>query len=295
MEASAEPNRPSAPATPSAPSAPSDAAATAGLARGFASGRPALVVYLMAGYPDRPRSLDALDAVADAGADVIELGVPYSDQLADGPVIVQASADARRVADGRFGFAETLDLAAEFVQRRASAGKATPPIALMTYLNPVLRFGFAQAAQAMAAAGIGGAIIPDLPPDNPMASEWLGASEPAGVDTAFLVAPTSTPERMKAVAEASRGFVYCVSSVGITGERASLRDDLADVVARVRAWSRVPVAVGFGVSTPEQAAEVARIADGVVVGSAVVKRQADLEELSTFVAELAAAVHAASA
>ncbi len=263
------------------------------LENAFHPGRASLVVYLMAGYPDRAASLAALGVVADAGADVIELGVPYTDQLADGPVIVNASAEARTAAGGRFGLAETLELAGEFMSRRKAEGNPTPPIALMTYLNPVLRLGFEVAAETMAEVGISGVIIPDLPPDNPMSGPWLQASEPRGLDTVFLAAPTSTPERMMTVAEASTGFVYCVSSVGITGERARLRDDLAEVVDRVRRWASVPVAVGFGVSTAEQAAEVARIADGVVVGSAVVRRQADLADLARFVSELADAVHSA--
>ena len=271
---------------------PAERASSEGLGRGFPSDRAALVVYLMAGYPDRPGSLAALHVVADAGADVIELGVPYTDQLADGPVIVRASSDAREAAGGSFGLAETLELAREFVAGRPSRGTPCPPIALMTYLNPVIRLGFTSAADAMANAGIAGVIIPDLPPDNPMTAEWLSASRPRGLDTVFLVAPTSTPERMRTVAEASTGFVYCVSSVGITGERTQLRDDLADVVARVKAKASVPVAVGFGVSTAEHAAHVAQMADGVVVGSAVVRRQADLDELRAFVGELASAVRA---
>lgn len=273
---------------------PSEPASATGLGRGFPSDRAALVVYLMAGYPDRAGSLAGLHVVADAGADVIELGVPYTDQLADGPVIVHASSDARNAAGGRFGLAETLVLAAEFVAERRSMDKPCPPIALMTYLNPVIKFGFAEAAAAMADAGIAGVIIPDLPPDNPMSSDWLSASRPRGLDTVFLVAPTSTPERMKTVAEASTGFVYCVSSVGITGERARLRDDLADVVAKVKEWASVPVAVGFGVSTSQQAEQVAEMADGVVVGSAVVRRQSDLDALGAFIGELVSAVRAGS-
>ena len=261
----------------------------------FPEDRAALVVYLMAGYPDRATSVASLNAVADGGADVIELGVPYTDQLADGPVIVRASSEARKAAGGRFGLVETLEVALEFASARKATGLKVPPIALMTYLNPVIRFGFAESAEAMRKAGVSGVIIPDLPPDNPMSGGWLQESAARGLDTIFLVAPTSTPERMRTIAEASTGFVYCVSSVGITGERASLRDDLAEVVASVRAWASVPVAVGFGISTPEQAAEVSRMADGVVVGSAVVKRQSDLEELRRFVGDLADAVRAGRA
>lgn len=254
------------------------------LARAFSDG-PALVTYLMAGYPTRAASLVALDAVADAGADLIELGVPYTDQLADGPVIVNASAQARKAAGGAFGLSETLELAAEFTARRADA----PPIALMCYLNPLMRYGYERAAHAMAAAGIGGAIVPDLPPD--MADEWLAASSSV-LDTVFLAAPTSTPERLDRVGSTSAGFVYCVSTTGITGERSDLPSELAATVARVKARTALPVAVGFGISTPEQAAAVAAIADGVVVGSAVVKRQSDVDELGTYVTAMAQAVHA---
>ena len=256
------------------------------LARAFDSGRPALVTYLMAGFPDRAGSLAALNAVADAGADLIELGVPYSDQLADGPVIVKASAAARAAAGGRFGLAESLELARDFVASR----EETPPIALMCYLNPLMKYGYERAAVAMADAGIGGVIVPDLPPD--MAAEWLCASRDH-VDTVFLAAPTSTPERLTRVGEVSSGFVYCVSTTGITGERTELPPGLADTVMRVKSNTTLPVAVGFGISTPEQAAAVARVADGVVVGSAVVRRQDDAATLGEFVSELADAVHSA--
>jgi tryptophan synthase alpha chain len=266
--------------------------AAAGLSRGFAHGRSALVAYLMAGYPDRALSLEALRAAAAAGADVIELGVPYADPLADGPVIVHAAETARAANDGGFGLAETIALAAEFI---AEPGCETaPPVALMTYLNPMLRLGFDGVAAAAADAGVAGFIVPDLPPDNPMARRWLAAAEPRGLQTVFLIAPTSTPDRVAAIAAASRGFVYVVSSLGVTGERAELPPALADLTARVTSASGgTPVAVGFGVATPEQAASVARIADGVIVGSAIVRRQDDVPSLAAFVRELASAVHSA--
>ena len=185
--------------------------ANRGLSRAFSHGRPALVAYLMAGYPTREESLAALRILADAGADLIELGVPYSDPLADGPVIRDAADAARAAAGGTFGLAETIDLAREFI---ADAGDDAPPVALMTYLNPLMRAGMPSVASAMRDAGIGGVIVPDLPPE--MAGPWLVASE--GIDTVFLVAPTSTPERLAKVGSASRGFVYCVSSTGVTGE-----------------------------------------------------------------------------
>lgn len=262
-----------------------DTVSASPLAAAFGRSHPALVTYLMAGYPTRAASLDALLAAAEAGADIIELGAPYTDQLADGPVIVSASTAAREAAGGAFGLAETLDLAREFVER---AGDGAPALVLMCYLNPVLRMGLEIAADAIAAAGISGVIVPDLPPD--LADEWIAAVD-GRFATVFLAAPTSTPERLALVGSRSTGFVYCVSTTGITGERDRLAEGISATVARVREHTALPVAVGFGVSTPEQAAAVAAIADGVIVGSAVVRRQGDVEELRAFVSELSAAVH----
>jgi tryptophan synthase alpha chain len=276
---------------PSTSDPSADAPRARGLGRGFARGRSALVVYLMAGYPDRERSLEALHVVRDAGADIIELGVPFADPLADGPVIRDAAETARSANPGGFGLAETIDLAGEFITTAARSGTATPPVALMTYLNPIMRVGYAPAAERMRVAGVGGVIVPDMPPDS--AAPWLASA--AGIDTVFLAAPTSTPERLALIGERSSGFVYCVSTTGVTGERAELPADLTDLVARVKANTRLPVAVGFGVSTPGQASLVAGIADGVVVGSAVVRRQDDPVALAAFVRELAQAVHMASA
>lgn len=238
----------------------------------------------MAGYPTRDRSLAALHALVAGGTDLIELGVPYSDPLADGPVIRDAAEVARAAQEGGFGLAETIDLAKQFL---GEVGSDAPPLALMTYLNPIMRMGVQKVASAMRDAGVAGVIIPDLPPD--MASMWLSVS--SGIDTVFLVAPTSTPERLAKVGEMSKGFVYCVSTTGVTGERTTLPAELADLVDRVKANTSLPVAVGFGVSTPAQAAAVASSADGVVVGSALVRRQADPDDLREFCTELAAAVH----
>lgn len=241
----------------------------------------------MAGYPDRAACLAALRAAAASGADLIEIGVPYTDALADGPVIVRAANEAMRANEGGFGLAEAIDLAAEFL---ADPGvEVAPPLALMTYVNPVFQMGYSIAAERMRAAGISGVIIPDMPPD--VAGPWLAAAR--GLDTVFLVAPTSTTERLVKVGELSGGFVYCVSTTGITGERSEIPPELAATVARVRAHTTSPVAVGFGISTPEQAAAVAHIADGVIVGSAIVKRQHAPELLGEFVAELARAVREA--
>ncbi|MDR3686899.1 MAG: tryptophan synthase subunit alpha [Coriobacteriia bacterium] len=253
------------------------------LTEAFGQGHPALVAYVMGGYPDRAGSLAALHALAEAGADVIELGIPYADPLADGPVIRDAADVARAAAGGAFGLAETIELARDFI---AEASQGAPPVVLMGYLNPLMRMGLPRAAAAILDAGVSGVILPDLPPD--MAGPWLATS--AGIDTVFLAAPTSTPERLAKVGEMSRGFVYCVSTTGVTGERTELSSELAELVGRVKAATALPVAVGFGVSTPEQAAAVARFADGVVVGSAIVRRQREVGELRGFVAELSAAV-----
>jgi tryptophan synthase alpha chain len=266
-----------------------DGPAATGLGRGFTPGRASLVAYAMAGYPDRAGSLAALRTLAAAGADVIELGVPYADPLADGPVIAEAAAAARTANEGGFGLAETIALVAEFTHDPGPDVASAPPVALMTYFNPMLKLGLSRTAQLARDAGVSGFIVPDLPPDS--ARAWLAASE--RLDTVFLAAPTSTPERLAKVGERSRGFVYCVSTTGVTGERAGLAPALGELVARVRAATALPVAVGFGVGTPEQAAEVARMADGVVVGSAIVRRQSDPGELAAFVRALAEVVHTA--
>ncbi len=260
-----------------------------GLQGAFAHGHPALVCYAMAGYPTRAGSLAALHALADGGADLIELGVPYADPLADGPVIRDAAEEARAANEGGFGLAQTVELAAEFLADRAERGLAAPPVALMTYLNPLMRFGLPAAAAAMREAGVSGVIVPDMPPD--MARPWLSVA--TGLDTVFLAAPTSTPARLAKVGEASQGFVYCVSTTGVTGERTELPVELAELVARVKAATTLPVAVGFGVSTPQQAALVAAVADGVVVGSAIVRRQRSAADVRAFVEELAEAVRTA--
>lgn len=253
------------------------------LGRAFEKGRPVLIGYLMAGYPTRDGSLKALEALVSAGVDVIELGVPYADPLADGPVIRDAAEAAREANPGGFGLAETIELARTFLEATPDA----PPVALMTYLNPMMRMGLHKVAEMMRETGISGVIIPDLPPD--MAGMWLSVS--VGIDTVFLAAPTSTPERLAKVGTMSRGFLYCVSTTGVTGERASLSAELSDLVARVRDNTDLPVAVGFGVSTPEQASAVARIADGVIVGSALVRHQKDPVILLERARELADAVH----
>jgi len=263
-----------------------DASRGSRLTAAFGAGRPALVAYLMAGYPDRDTSLAALRAAARGGADVIELGVPYGDPLADGPVIAEAALVARG-QEGGFGLVHALQVAAAFVRDPGVADP--PPLVVMTYLNPLMRLGLAEAAARMRDAGVAGVIVPDMPPEA--ARPWLAVA--GGLDTVFLATPTSTDERLAVVAGASAGFVYCVSSVGITGEREELALGIPGLIERIKAHTTLPVAVGFGVGTPEQAAQVASVADGVIVGSAIVRRQHDPAEVERFVGALARAVRPA--
>ena len=219
--------------------------------------RTALVVYVTAGHPTVDASVRLLRGLEDAGADVIEVGVPFSDPMADGPVI-QASSQ-RALANG-VTFDRTLDLI-----QRASVGI---PVVLFTYLNPVLAAG-ADALHRAASAGAHGLLITDLPVGADPELEQRFAAGP--LDFVRLVAPTTPSERMALIARSGRGFVYLISRLGVTGARADLPPDLPQTVARLRQATTLPICAGFGISTPEQAVGVARLADGVVVGSAVVK------------------------
>ena len=246
------------------------------------AGRKLLVPYVMAGVPDRDSFRDVLAAVA-AAADAIELGLPFSDPLMDGPVIAEAGQRALRLG---LGPVEALDAAGP------PAG-GTPRIA-MTYYNPVHRTGEAEFCTRAAAAGISGLIVPDLPLEE---SESLRAeAAAAGLAWIPLVAPTSPPERVKAITETATGFVYAVSTLGVTGTREQLSERAARVVAACRDATGAPVLVGIGVSTPAHAVEAAAAADGVVIGTAVVRLV--LEEGATpagaFVAEVRAALDAAA-
>jgi len=224
-----------------------------------AEGRAALMPYMMAGFPDRESSLAVAGAYAEAGADLIELGVPFSDPLADGPVIHAAATAALEGGP-------TLDTA--LVICGSVAGRV--PVVLMVYSNMVLAgAGAAEFARRATDAGAVGAIVPDLPLGE--AEEIREAFTAADLALVPLVAPTTPPERRAAICAAAGGFVYVVSAVGTTGERSEVPAALADLVAAVKAESDVPVAVGFGIGTPEQVAEVGRIADGVIVGSRLVR------------------------
>jgi tryptophan synthase alpha chain len=220
--------------------------------------RAALMPYLMGGYPSLDTSADAGLAAAGAGADLIELGIPFSDPLADGPLIHAAATEA--LAGGA-----TPHGALRVCERVA----AKVPVVLMVYVNVVLTAGPQAFALRAAAAGAAGLIVPDLPHDE--AGEVRAACDAEGLALVPLVAPTTRPERIAEIGASARGFVYTVSLTGTTGERASLPAGLADTVAQVRSASEVPVAVGFGISTPEQAGAVAELADGVIVGSRIVR------------------------
>ena len=239
-----------------------------------AEGRAVLVGYLPAGYPSVAGSVEAAKAMVEAGVDVVELGLPYSDPVMDGPAI-QRAADAALRAGTR-----TRDVLAA-VEQVAAAGA---PVLVMSYWNPVLRYGVEAFGRDLAAAGGAGLITPDLIPDE--AGEWLEVSDRHGLDRVFLVAPSSTPERLALTARSCRGFVYAASTMGVTGARTSVGAGASRLVSDVRAAGADRVCVGLGVSTGEQAAEVAAFADGVIVGSALVQRLTD--DGPAGVAELAA-------
>ncbi|HEX7616263.1 MAG TPA: tryptophan synthase subunit alpha [Thermoanaerobaculia bacterium] len=230
-------------------------------AKARASGRAALIIFVEAGDPDLDTTRRLLPELAEAGADVIELGIPFSDPLADGPVIQRAS--ERALAAGT-----TLPGALGVLAALRAARFATP-VVIFSYANPILAMGEAEFAHRAAQAGADGVLVTDLPPEEgrPFASVLKSAK----LDPVYLVAPTSPDERIRRAGSLSRGFLYVVSRAGITGTRAALPEGLPALVSRVRKQvPSLPVAVGFGLSTPEQVREVASLADGVVVGSAVV-------------------------
>ncbi|HET8613952.1 MAG TPA: tryptophan synthase subunit alpha [Actinomycetales bacterium] len=222
-------------------------------------GRAALVGYLPVGYPDVATSVEAMRVLVESGVDVVEVGVPYSDPLMDGPVIQHAVEAALR-GGTRVGDAFTA------VSAVADAGA---PALVMSYWNLVERHGVDAMARDLADVGGAGLITPDLIPDE--AQQWIEASERYGLDRVFLVAPSSTDARLRATTAACRGFVYAASTMGVTGARSEVGSAAEQLVERTRAVTDVPVCVGLGVSTPEQAAEVASFADGVIVGSALVR------------------------
>ncbi|MCK0113824.1 tryptophan synthase subunit alpha [Ornithinimicrobium sp. F0845] len=232
-------------------------------------GRAALMTYLPAGFPDNQGSREAMVAVAEAGADIVEVGVPYTDPLMDGPVIQDA---ADRALAGGFRVRDLLGN----VEAVASAG-AVPVV--MSYWNPILRYGPDAFARDLASAGGAGMITPDLIPDE--AAQWRAAADTHGLAPIFLVAPSSTDARLATTTAACRGFVYVASTMGVTGTRTTVGAGARQLVERTREVTDLPLCVGLGVSTGDQAAEVATFADGVIVGSALVRALGDGVEAGT--------------
>ncbi|WP_035834349.1 tryptophan synthase subunit alpha [Jonesia quinghaiensis] len=239
-----------------------------------ADGRAALIGYLPVGFPDVATSVDAVNTLIDAGVDIIELGVPYSDPVMDGPMIAAAVQSA---LESGARLTDVFDVVKQVSGRGV-------PILVMTYYNPVFHYGVERFAADLAAAGGAGLITPDLTPDS--AHEWIEAADRHGLDKVFLVAPSSTDQRVEMTAKASRGFVYAASTMGVTGERVTVSDAARELVHRTRERGAQHVCVGLGVSTPEQAAAVGTYADGVIVGSAFVRPLVGTEPLSERLAAL---------
>ena len=223
--------------------------------------------FLTLGYPSLKATEKLILEFEKADVDIVELGFPFSDPLADGPTIQAA---AQRALSEGVTVGKVLDLIGSLRQ------STQIPIVLMTYYNLIFRYGEEKFVRDASSAGADGIIVPDLPPDE--AGPLLSFSKNTGFDVIFLVAPTSTGERIKKVAKASRGFIYYVSITGITGSKLSVDASIGSHIAKIRQISRKPVAVGFGIATPQEASEIAKIADGVIVGSAIVKRVEDADE-----------------
>ncbi len=254
-------------------------AVAAAIDAAHAAGRGALIGYLPLGFPDLATSIDAAVAIADAGVDILELGPPYSDPVMDGTVIQEATQHALAVG---FRLRDT------FAAVREITARTSVPALVMTYWNPVLQFGVDRYADELVTAGGAGLITPDITPDA--AGEWIAASERTGLDRIFLAAPTSTDERLALIARSSTGFVYTVSTMGITGERDSLDAAARTLVARLRAHGAARACVGIGISNPEQVAQTLAYADGAIVGTALVRglRDGGVPGLAAFARGLAA-------
>ncbi len=265
---------------------PGEQAVEAVFATAREQGRAAFVGYLPAGYPSVQGAADAMVALVESGVDLVEVGLPYSDPLMDGPVIQQAVEAALHAGTTTRDVLRTVERVAE------AGGTAV----VMSYWNPVERYGVESFARDLAAAGGAGVITPDLIPDE--AQAWLAAARGHALATVFLVAPSSTDQRLAATAAACRGFVYAASTMGVTGTRDQVGPAARELVARTRRVTDLPVAVGLGVSTADQAAQVASFADGVIVGSALVRvlveaqdERSALPALQRTAGRLAAGVH----
>lgn len=227
--------------------------------RARAEGRAALIGYLPAGFPDREQSVRLMRAMVESGVDIVEVGLPYSDPLMDGPVIQAAANQA--LANGTTP-ADVIAVAGEVARTDAA-------VVVMSYWNPIEKYGVDNFAEQLAQVGGRGVITPDLTPEE--AADWTQATIEHGIDRIFLVAPSSTDQRLAAVAGASSGFVYAASTMGVTGARSTVSGSAEALVARTRRVTDLPIAVGLGVSTGEQASEIAHYADGVIVGSAFIR------------------------
>ena len=226
----------------------------------YQSGHTALISYITVGYPSIESTLKVVPLLASSGCDIVELGIPFSDPLADGTTIQRAS--FRALENG-----VTPELCLEVAKQLSR--EVNTPLVFMTYFNPILSYGLKEFCTACTKCGVDGLIVPDLLPDE--GSELETITQGQGLDLIYLLAPTSTQERIKLVAQRSRGFIYLVSVAGVTGARSSLPSNLDKFVAGVRKVTARPLCVGFGISTPEQASQVARLADGVIVGSRIIQ------------------------
>jgi tryptophan synthase alpha chain len=222
--------------------------------------KPSLIAYVTCGDPDLATTREVILAAIDSGASVIELGVPFSDPLADGPVIQRAS---ERALKQGVSLQDVLTLASEIREHSQSVG-----LVVFSYLNPILRMGLAKFCQVARLAGIDGTLITDLPVEE--SAEYLREARKNDLATIFLAAPTSTDQRLNLIAKVSTGFIYAISRTGVTGARQQMTGDAKNLVKRIRRFSKLPIAVGFGISTPEQFAAVGKYAEGAVVGSAIV-------------------------
>jgi len=243
----------------------------------------ALIAYITVGYPSIEATLEVVPLLASNGCDIVELGIPFSDPLADGATIQKASYQALQQGT-------TPELCLEVAHKLHQ--KIATPLVFMTYYNPVFNFGLEAFCQSCAEAGVSGLIIPDLPPEEGEDLEVITRKH--SLDLIYLLAPTSTKERIAVVAERSRGFIYLVSLTGVTGARQTLPPELESFVKRVRQKAKQPLCVGFGVSNPEQAGRIARIADGVIVGSRIIQlMEADesMASVANFAGELRCALN----
>lgn len=243
------------------------------------SGKKAMIAYIMAGDPTITATKRYIMELESAGADIIELGVPFTDPLADGPTIQRAA--ERALKEGI-----TLKKVLELVSQVRENVKI--PLVLMTYYNPVFKFGIETFVKQAVDAGVDGIIVPDLIPDE--AGDLIDSAKRHKLDTIFLLAPTSTPDRIKKVVRASTGFIYFVSITGITGGKLSLNDKMTSTLGLIKEATRKPVVVGFGISRPDEASTVAEIADGIVVGSAIVKLISEGGDIKNFVESIKEAI-----